>query len=94
MSVEWKYRLEILILSMEGDLSELLQKFSLAGNELSGATLELEDLHYGVRECEGSLIGRVMGEKVANFTGVKNFVAAARGYPRNMTVMELGPNLF
>nr|XP_027093514.1 uncharacterized protein LOC113713907 [Coffea arabica] len=55
---------------MEGDLTELMQKFSLAGNELSGATLELEDLHSGVRECE------------------------AWGYPRKMTVMELGPNLF
>ena len=79
---------------MEGDLTELMQKFSLAGNELSGATLELEDLHSGVRECEGSLIGRIMGDKVANFTGVKNFVVAAWGYPRKMTVMELGPNLF
>ena len=33
-----------------------------------------------------SLIGRVIGEKVTNFTGVKSFVAMAWGYPRNMTV--------
>ncbi|XP_071920723.1 uncharacterized protein [Coffea arabica] len=79
---------------MEGDLSEFMQKFSLADNELSGATLELEDLHNGVRECECNLIGRLMGEKVANFTGVKNFMTVAWGYPRNTTVMELGPNLF
>nr|XP_027118509.1 uncharacterized protein LOC113735714 [Coffea arabica] len=79
---------------MEGDLTELLQKFSLAGNELSGAILNLEDLNSGIKECEGSLIGRIMGEKVANFTGVKNFVAAAWSYPKNLTVMELGPNLF
>ena len=34
------------------------------------------------------------GGKIANFTGVKNFVTAAWSYPRNLTVMELGPNLF
>mgnify|MGYP004719281165 CR=1 FL=1 len=35
-----------------------------------------------------------MGEKVANFTGVKILEVAAWRYPRKMTVMELGPNLF
>ena len=35
-----------------------------------------------------------MGEKIANFMGVKNFVTTAWSYPRNLTVMELGPNLF
>nr|XP_027083698.1 uncharacterized protein LOC113705999 [Coffea arabica] len=79
---------------MEGDLSELLQRFSLEGNEISGAKLELEDLSSGIKDCEGSLIGRIMGEKIANFTGVKNFVTAAWSYPKNLTVMELGPNLF
>nr|XP_027082488.1 uncharacterized protein LOC113704814 [Coffea arabica] len=48
---------------MEGELTELLQKFSLAGNELAGAMLNPEDLNSEVRECEGSLIGRIMGEK-------------------------------
>ena len=71
---------------MEGDLSELLQKFSLEGNELLGAVLEVEDLQHGVRACVDSLIGKVIGEKVTNFTGVKSFVAMAWGYPRNMTV--------
>ena len=61
---------------MEVDLTELLQKFSLEGNEISGAHLELEDLNSGVRDCDGSLIGRIMGEKIANFMGVKNFVTA------------------
>nr|XP_027120420.1 uncharacterized protein LOC113737375 [Coffea arabica] len=79
---------------MDEDLAELLKKFSLEGNELLGATLELGDLQQGVRACEESLIGRVIGKKVVNFTGVKNFVTAAWGYPRNITVMELGPNIF
>lgn len=79
---------------MEGELADLLQKFSLEGNELLGAVLEVEDLQHGVRACEDSIIGRIIGEKVSNFTGVKSFVASAWGYPRNMTVIELGPNVF
>ena len=64
---------------MEGDLSGLLRKFTLEGNELSGATLEVEDLHNGVRACEGSLIGRVIGEKVINFIGIKSFCGYGMG---------------
>ena len=79
---------------MEGELSDILQKFSLEGNELVGLTLEGEDFQTGVRACENSIIGRVLGEKVINFTGIKNFVAVAWGYPRNLSVVELGPNVF
>ena len=45
-----------------------------------------------IEKCK--LIGRLIGEKVANFTGVKNFTNHAWGYPRNLVVTELGPNLF
>nr|XP_027067674.1 uncharacterized protein LOC113693318 [Coffea arabica] len=48
---------------MEGELSDILQKFSLEGNELVGLTLEGEDFQTGVRACENSIIGRVLGEK-------------------------------
>ena len=45
-------------------------------------------------ECRLSLVGRIIGEKVANYTGVKNFSNNVWGYPRNMKVTELGPNIF
>ncbi|XP_071916207.1 uncharacterized protein [Coffea arabica] len=76
------------------ELNEMMQKFSLAGNELSGAILDLGDLESGVRECKDIIIGRVMGEKIASYTGVKNFVSIACGYPKHLSVLELGPNLF
>nr|XP_027076011.1 uncharacterized protein LOC113699853 [Coffea arabica] len=79
---------------MEGEMSNILQKFSLEENELVGLTLEGEDFQTGLRACENSIIGRVLGEKVINFTGIKNFVAVAWGYPRNLSVVELGPNVF
>ena len=56
--------------------------------------LELDDVDTGVFECANSIIGKIRGEKMANFTGVKNFVTAAWGYPKELTLTELGPNLF
>ena len=31
---------------------------------------------------------------MANFVGVKNFVNMAWGYPKDLVIVELGPNLF
>ena len=35
-----------------------------------------------------------MGDKVANFTGVKNYINHAWGNPRRLKITELGPNCF
>lgn len=48
---------------MERNLAKMMQKFSLVGNELSGAILDLEDLECGMRECKDSLIRKIRGEK-------------------------------
>ena len=41
-----------------------------------------------------SLIGKVQGEKGANYTGIKNFVTSAWSYPKGLKVSELGFNIF
>lgn len=79
---------------MPEDLVEIIQKFSLSNKELEGAILDEEDVDTGIMECQLSLIGRIKGAKVANYTGVKNFVTMAWSYPRSLKVAELGPNLF
>ena len=48
----------------------------------------------GIEECRLSLVGRIIGEKFANYIGVKNFTNHVWGYPRNLRVTELGPNVF
>ncbi|XP_027090285.1 uncharacterized protein [Coffea arabica] len=63
-------------------------------SELEGVDLCSDDIRGGVQDCSRSLVGRLIGDKVANFTGVKNFTNHVWGYPRNMVVTELGPNLF
>ena len=79
---------------MEEELTRAFSKFELSSTELEGMDLCSDDVSEGVKDCNRSLVGRLIREKVANFTGVKNFTNHAWGYPRNFVVTELGPNLF
>nr|XP_027102917.1 uncharacterized protein LOC113724191 [Coffea arabica] len=66
---------------MESDLSGMMQKFSLAGNELSGTTLDLWDLESGIKDCKDSLIGRVMGEKIFTIPNWEERDKILQGWP-------------
>ncbi|XP_027071609.1 uncharacterized protein [Coffea arabica] len=79
---------------MAEDIADILQGFTLLNKELQITELGTQELAFGIKECQSSLLGKIVGEKIANFTGVKNFVTSAWGYPRDLTVAELGPNLF
>ena len=62
---------------MAEELEEVLKKFALSGLEQNGTWIELDDIDAGVSECSNSIIGKIRGEKMVNFTGVKNFITAA-----------------
>lgn len=79
---------------MAEDLAEILGKFALSSKELGGACLDREEVNLGVTECQSSLFGKFKGEKIVNYTGVKSFATAAWGYPKDLKVVELGPNFF
>ena len=79
---------------MEDELARAFSKFELSQSEREGIALCSEDISEGIQDCSISLVGKLIGEKVANFTGIKNFTNHAWGYPRNMVVTELGPNIF
>ena len=79
---------------MAEKLEDAIRKFALSDKELESTDLGGEELDGGIQECQLSLVGRIKGEKVVNFVGVKNFVNSAWGYPRNLRIIELGPNLF
>ena len=61
---------------------------------MGSTLLDLGDLDEGITECQGSVIGKIRGEKIVNVTGVKNFVTVAWSYPKGLKVAELGPNVF
>ncbi|XP_027158430.1 uncharacterized protein LOC113760055 [Coffea eugenioides] len=79
---------------MAEKLEDAIRKFALSDKELESTDLGGEELDGGIQECQLSLVGRIKGEKVVNFVGVKNFVNSAWGYPRNLRIIELGPNIF
>ena len=62
---------------MAEELAEIMEKFGLSKKELGGANLDIWDIHFGIKECQVSLVGKVKGEKIVNFIGVKNFVNSA-----------------
>ena len=79
---------------MAEELTEIMQKFALNSHEYSVTDLDAGDARTGRQECHTNLLGRIRGDKIANYTGVKNFVASAWGYPKELKVTELGPNFF
>ncbi|XP_071909688.1 uncharacterized protein [Coffea arabica] len=79
---------------MAEELTEILQKFALTSKEMDGAEIDFGDVGASVKECGESLVGRIKGEKVINFVGMKIFVTLAWGYPKCLRVLERGVNLF
>lgn len=79
---------------MAEELAEVLRKFDLSSRESGGIILEDEDDLDGCEKCRMSLFGKVIGDRVTNFTGVRNFAAQMWGSPKNLTVIELGANTF
>ena len=59
------------------ELAEILESFELSNKERGETELDLGDVGTSVKECKESLVGKVMGEKIINFVGVKNFVTLA-----------------
>ena len=79
---------------MAEELLEIMQKFVLNTQECTITDLDFGDSSISRQECQLSLLGKIRGEKLVNFTGQKNFVSIAWGYPKDLKVTELGPNLY
>ena len=54
--------------NMAEDITTAFQRFDLTEVEKKGIDLSLEDIEKGIDDCRLSLLGKIMGEKVANFT--------------------------
>ncbi|KAL3522793.1 hypothetical protein ACH5RR_015627 [Cinchona calisaya] len=56
---------------MAEELAEYLKKFTLSGDELAGTDLDGTEIQTVMETCQRSLIGKIVGEKQANFVGVQ-----------------------
>nr|XP_027123791.1 uncharacterized protein LOC113740376 [Coffea arabica] len=79
---------------MAEEIADILQRFVLSIKERGETELDLGDVGPSVKECKESLVGKIMGEKIINFVGVKIFVTLAWGYPKGLRVVEVGVNTF
>ena len=77
---------------MAKELEEMLRKFALSKKEVSDrwGRHVLQEL----AECKMSIIGKVMGEKIAHIVGIKSFVNNMWGFAKNIKVIEIGMNMF
>ena len=78
---------------MADNVTYAFQRFDLNSEEQDGVDLSINNIQQSVEKCQLSLVGKVIGEKVANFTGIKNFTTHIQGYSRNLRVTELKANL-
>ena len=66
----------------------------MGARETERVNLNWGDVAANLEECRLSLVGRIIEDKVTNYIRVKIFTNHVWGYPRNMKVTKLGPNVF
>lgn len=69
-------------------------KFRLVEKEEVGIVLDGRDVRECREECERSLVGRILGSKPANFSGLKNTFSKLWSQMGDLRVVELGPNFY
>lgn len=70
--IDVSWAVEVCRLEMDVEVLAKLQNFSLTASESNRVELLEKDVGIGIEEGHRSLIGKVFGEKRANFLGVKN----------------------
>lgn len=81
-------------MSMDPDVLSRLKNFSLSAVETEGVELGEVEVCVGIEKGQRSLIGRIFGEKKANFIGVRNTVTKLWQHKDLCKVVSLSPNVF
>lgn len=79
---------------MDQDVLSRLQSFKLRDEEASGFQLDSSDIQLNKKECLRSLIGKIHGDKVANFTGLKKTLCTIWTSIGVFKIREMGANLY
>lgn len=80
--------------AMESKVLERFKSFSLSKDETKGVDLEEDDVKIRVEEGLRRLIGRVFGDKKANFLGLKNVFMKLWQHKGLCKVISLNQNTF
>lgn len=79
---------------MDAVVLHRLNSLNLREEEEVGLQVAQTDIHVSHDECQRSLIGRIFGDKLANYTGVKNNFSALWNSIAPFKLRELGQNFF
>lgn len=79
---------------VELEVLQRLQTFKLRDVEAGGFQISSKDFKDCTEECSRSLIGKLYGEKNANFTGLKNMLSALWMGSGQVKGREMGVNLY
>ncbi|XP_070057657.1 uncharacterized protein [Nicotiana tomentosiformis] len=73
---------------MEDEITNRFHKFILSEEETNAVALDFPDIQSSMKDCEVSLLGKVISDKKANFQGVKNSMLLAWGNPAGWKVWK------
>ncbi|CAA0817405.1 Unknown protein [Striga hermonthica] len=79
---------------MAEDLTDKLRKFKLSEKEEKGLEISNVDIEEGMKECQLSLLGKIYGEKKANYNGLKATLNNIWVTKNQFFIKNIGPNLF
>lgn len=79
---------------MDEDLVNQFSKFKLKPQEVNGIDIVVKDIAHRQDECERSLLGKIWGNKTANFTGLRNTLTPLWCHKGELRVVELSSNFF
>lgn len=79
---------------MADEIVTSFSKFRLATKEEKGVVLDLGDVAKCREECGRSLLGKIWGAKLANYSGLKNTLSLLWNLADDLKVVELGLNFF
>ncbi|CAA0829972.1 Unknown protein, partial [Striga hermonthica] len=77
-----------------GDVLRKLNACSLSEKEAGGVELLVDDVKAGVEECEGSLFGKVVGDRPASIMGIKHAMSSIWKLQQAMEVKKISSNFF
>lgn len=77
---------------MDPTVLSRLEKFQLGPKETDGLQLEFENVQVTMDECHRSFIGKLIGDKMANYTYLKNRLTTLWSSIQPFKTRELGVN--
>lgn len=79
---------------MDPSVLQQFERFQLEAEEVYGLHLEDEDVTISSDECNRSLMGKIFGDKIANFSGLQTTMAILWSSIKPFKTRELGVNMY